>query len=298
VFYWIMKRIFIAPLVNLLFRPWVKGMDNIPAQGGAILASNHLSVSDSIFLPVAVDRPVVFLAKSDYFTGKGLKGKLTAAFFRLSNQLPMDRSGGTASANSLGAGEQVLHEGKLLGIYPEGTRSPDGRLYRGKLGVAKLALATGVPVIPVAMIGTDKVQPIGKTVPNIRRVGMVIGEPLDFSRYAGMAEDRFVQRSVTDEIMYALMRLSGQEYVDVYAQTVKTQLAAAKKQAKAEHSRAAHAKAEHAKAEKAQADHARTDRAPTELTQTDHVRTDRARTGHPQPDAAVPEEGQDAGAAS
>ncbi|GER24004.1 1-acyl-sn-glycerol-3-phosphate acyltransferase [Zafaria cholistanensis] len=242
-FYWIMKRIFIAPLVNLLFRPWVKGLDNIPAQGGAILASNHLSVSDSIFLPVAVDRPVVFLAKSDYFTGKGLKGKLTAAFFRLSNQLPMDRSGGAASASSLGAGEQALREGKLLGIYPEGTRSPDGRLYRGKVGVAKLALATGVPVIPVAMIGTDKVQPIGKTVPNIRRVGMVIGEPLDFSRYAGMAEDRFVQRSVTDEIMYALMRLSGQEYVDVYAQTVKTQMAAAKRQARAEHSKASHAKA-------------------------------------------------------
>jgi len=291
VFYWIMKRIFIAPLVNLLFRPWVKGMDNIPAEGGAILASNHLSVSDSIFLPVAVDRPVVFLAKSDYFTGKGLKGKLTAAFFRLSNQLPMDRSGGTASANSLGAGEQVLHEGKLLGIYPEGTRSPDGRLYRGKLGVAKLALATGVPVIPVAMIGTDKVQPIGKTVPNIRRVGMVIGEPLDFSRYAGMAEDRFVQRSVTDEIMYALMRLSGQEYVDVYAQTVKTQLAAARKQAKAEHRaehKADHARAEQAKAEKAQAEQAK----------TGQVQPDQTQSGHSQPGATAPEEGRDAGAAS
>ena len=279
-FYWIMKRIFIAPLVNLLFRPWVKGMDNIPAQGGAILASNHLSVSDSIFLPVAVGRPVVFLAKSDYFTGKGLKGKLTAAFFRLSNQLPMDRSGGAASANSLGAGEQALREGKLLGIYPEGTRSPDGRLYRGKLGVAKLALAAGVPVIPVAMIGTDKVQPIGKTVPNIRRVGMVIGEPLDFSRYAGMAEDRFVQRSVTDEIMYALMRLSGQEYVDLYAQTVKTQLAAAKRQAKAEHAKAAHAKAEQAKVEEAQAE-------PPKATPSPDIAPE---GGH--------DAGQDAGAAS
>ncbi|MGJ9402429.1 lysophospholipid acyltransferase family protein [Arthrobacter sp. KK5.5] len=225
-FYWIMKRLFIGPLVNLLFRPWVKGLDNIPAEGGAILASNHLSVSDSIFMPVAVGRPVVFLAKSEYFTGAGIKGKVTALFFRLTNQLPMDRSGGTASANSLGAGEAILSSGQLLGIYPEGTRSPDGRLYRGKLGVAKLALATGVPVVPIAMIGTDKVQPIGKTVPNIRRVGMIVGEPLDFSRYAGMADDRFVQRSVTDEIMYALMRLSGQEYVDVYAATVKSQLAA------------------------------------------------------------------------
>ncbi|WP_345150460.1 lysophospholipid acyltransferase family protein [Arthrobacter ginkgonis] len=301
-FYWIMKRIFIAPLVNLLFRPWVKGMDNIPAEGGAILASNHLSVSDSIFLPVAVDRPVVFLAKSDYFTGKGLKGKLTAAFFRLSNQLPMDRSGGTASADSLGAGEQVLREGKLLGIYPEGTRSPDGRLYRGKLGVAKLALAAGVPVIPVAMIGTDKVQPIGKTVPNIRRVGMVIGEPLDFSRYAGMAEDRFVQRSVTDEIMYALMRLSGQEYVDVYAQTVKNQLAAAKKQAKAEHSRAAHAKAEQAKADHAktghiQAEHTQAGQTPSEQATAGQAKADGAQPERPGPDAATGE-GQDAGAAS
>ena len=298
VFYWIMKRIFIAPLVNLLFRPWVKGMDNIPAEGGAILASNHLSVSDSIFLPVAVDRPVVFLAKSDYFTGKGIKGKLTAAFFRLSNQLPMDRSGGTASANSLGAGEQVLREGKLLGIYPEGTRSPDGRLYRGKLGVAKLALATGVPVIPVAMIGTDKVQPIGKTVPNIRRVGMVIGEPLDFSRYAGMAEDRFVQRSVTDEIMYALMRLSGQEYVDVYAQTVKNQLAAARKQAKAEHSRAAHAaKAGKAESEKAESETGEPEKTEAGLAQSEPAPTEPAQPGPSRPDAA-PEDGQADGAAS
>jgi 1-acyl-sn-glycerol-3-phosphate acyltransferase len=228
VFYWIMKRIFIGPIVNLLFRPWVKGLDNIPATGAAVIVSNHLSFSDSIFLPLAVPRPVVFLAKSEYFTGKGLKGKMTAAFFRLSNQLPMDRSGGAASASSLSAGEEVLKSGGILGIYPEGTRSPDGRLYRGKTGVAKLILATGVPVIPVAMIGTDKVQPIGRRIPNIRRVGVIVGEPMDFRRYAGMGEDRFIQRSVTDEIMYALMRLSGQEYVDVYASSVKERLASAK----------------------------------------------------------------------
>lgn len=234
-----MKRLLIGPLVKMLFRPWVKGIDNIPADGGAILASNHMSVSDSVFLPVEVDRPVVFLAKSEYFTGRGLKGKVTAAFFRMTNQLPMDRSGGRASEQSLGAGEKTLLDGNLLGIYPEGTRSPDGRLYRGKLGVAKLALATGVPVVPVAMIGTDKVQPIGKTVPNIRRVGMIIGEPLDFSRYAGLEEDRFVQRSVTDEIMYAIMRLSGQEYADVYAATVKDQLVAERKAAGAKGARAA-----------------------------------------------------------
>jgi 1-acyl-sn-glycerol-3-phosphate acyltransferase len=176
-------------------------------------------------MPLTVPRPVVFLAKSEYFTGTGLKGRLTAAFFRLTNQLPMDRSGGVASAQSLNAGMDVLQNGSLLGIYPEGTRSPDGRLYRGKVGVARLALQARVPVIPVAMIGTDKVQPIGKRVPNIRRIGMIFGEPLDFSRYYGMEDDRLIQRSVTDEIMYELMRLSGQEYVDEYAAVVKLRLA-------------------------------------------------------------------------
>ena len=223
-----MKRIVVGPILKLLFRPWVKGLDNIPPDGPAVLVSNHLSFSDSIFLPVMVPRPVIFLAKSEYFTGKGIKGRLTAQFFKLSNQLPMDRSGGAASSSSLSAGMSILAEGGLLGIYPEGTRSPDGRLYRGKTGVAKLVLATGVPVIPVAMIGTDKVQPIGRKIPNIRRIGIIIGEPLDFSRYDGLADDRFVQRSVTDEIMYELMRLSGQEYVDAYASGVKERLAASK----------------------------------------------------------------------
>ncbi|WP_426977001.1 lysophospholipid acyltransferase family protein [Pseudarthrobacter sp. O4] len=224
-FYWFMKTFVLGPVLKLLFRPWVKGLDHVPAGGAAILASNHLSFSDSIFMPLTVPRPVVFLAKSEYFTGKGIKGRLTAAFFRLTNQLPMDRSGGTASAMSLNAGMDVLNNGSLLGIYPEGTRSPDGRLYRGKVGVARLALQARVPVIPVAMIGTDKVQPIGRRLPNIRRIGMIFGAPLDFSRYYGMEDDRLIQRSVTDEIMYELMRLSGQEYVDEYAAVVKLRLA-------------------------------------------------------------------------
>lgn len=224
-FYWFMKTFVLGPVLKTLFRPWVKGLDNVPAEGAAILASNHLSFSDSIFMPLMVPRPVVFLAKSEYFTGKGIKGRLTATFFRLTNQLPMDRSGGAASARSLDAGMDVLKNGSLLGIYPEGTRSPDSRLYRGKVGVARLALQARVPVIPVAMIGTDKVQPIGKRMPNIRRIGMIFGEPLDFSRYYGMEDDRLIQRSVTDEIMYALMRLSGQEYVDEYAAVVKLRLA-------------------------------------------------------------------------
>lgn len=224
-FYWVMKRIFLGPVLRTLFRPWVKGLDNVPADGPAIIASNHLSFSDSIFMPLMVPRPVIFLAKSEYFTGTGLKGRLTALFFRLTNQLPMDRSGGAASAASLEAGMDVLTHGGLLGIYPEGTRSPDGRLYRGKVGVARLALQARVPVIPVAMIGTDKVQPIGKRLPSIRRIGMIFGAPLDFSRYHEMSDDRLIQRSVTDEIMYELMRLSGQEYVDEYAAVVKLRLA-------------------------------------------------------------------------
>ncbi len=226
--YWVLKKIFLGPVLKVLFRPWTKGLDNLPVDGPAVLASNHLSFSDSIFMPLMVQRPVVFLAKSDYFTGKGVKGRLTAAFFKLTNQLPMDRSGGAASAGSLQTGVEVLKNGGLLGIYPEGTRSPDGRLYRGKVGVAKLVLSANVPVIPVAMIGTDKVQPIGRRMPSIRRLGIIFGEPMDFSRYQGMADDRFVQRSVTDEIMYELMRLSGQEYVDSYASTVKDKIAAEK----------------------------------------------------------------------
>ena len=220
-FYWFAKTFVVAPVTNLVFRPWVKGIGNVPDAGGAILASNHLSVSDSIFMPAQLSRQVHFLAKKEYFTGSGPKGWLTRKFFEATNQLPMDRAGGQASLDSLRSGLEVLQEGKLLGIYPEGTRSPDGRLYRGKLGVAKLALGARVPVVPVAMIGTDKVQPIGRTIPNIRRVGMIFGPPLDFSEYYDRAGDRFVERQVTDQVMEAIRRLSGQEYVDVYAATVK-----------------------------------------------------------------------------
>ncbi|MDQ4489760.1 lysophospholipid acyltransferase family protein [Sinomonas sp. ASV486] len=223
--YWILKQIFIGPLVKLLFRPWTKGTANVPSTGAAILASNHLSFSDSIFLPLMVRRPVVFLAKQEYFTGHGLKGWLTAAFFRYTNQLPMDRSGGEASAASLETGAHVLRSGGLLGIYPEGTRSPDGRLHRGKVGVARLALETRVPVLPVAMIGTEKVQPIGQRLPSIRRVGVIIGQPMDFSEFYDRAEDRNVQREVTDRIMRQIQQLSAQEYVNMYAADVKARLA-------------------------------------------------------------------------
>jgi 1-acyl-sn-glycerol-3-phosphate acyltransferase len=229
VFYWLLKRIFLGPILHALFRPWIKGEENIPLTGGAILASNHLSFSDSFFLPLMVDRRVTFLAKSDYFTGRGLKGRLTAGFFKGVGQLPVDRSGGHASEAALATGLKVLRRGELLGIYPEGTRSPDGRLYRGKTGVARMALEAKVPVIPVVMVDTDKVQPIGRVVPKIGRVGVILGAPLDFSRYDGMEDDRLVLRSITDEIVYELMKLSGQEYVDVYASTMKERLTMARR---------------------------------------------------------------------
>ena len=228
-FYWVLKTLVLGPILKLLFRPWVEGLENVPAEGAAIFASNHLSFSDSIFLPLVVPRRVTFLAKSDYFTGRGFKGRATAAFFKGAGQLSVDRSGGRAGLEAVNSGLKVLRRDDLLGIYPEGTRSPDGRLYRGRTGVARMALQAGCPVMPVAMIGTDKAQPTGKKVPKIMRIGVRIGKPLDFSRYEGMEEDRFVLRSVTDEIMYELMLLSRQEYVDMYATSMKDRLLAAAK---------------------------------------------------------------------
>ena len=225
-FYWIMKHIVVGPILLAIFRPWVVGLEHVPKDGPVILASNHLSFIDSIFLPLVVDRPVVFLAKSEYFTGKGLKGWATRVFFQASGQLPIDRSGGKASEASLNTGLRVLREGRILGIYPEGTRSPDGKLYRGRTGVARMVLEAGVPVVPVAMIGTEEVMPIGTRVPKVRRIGLIFGEALDFSRFEGMEGDRFVLRSVTDELVYDLRELSDQQYVDVYATSVKEQRAA------------------------------------------------------------------------
>jgi 1-acyl-sn-glycerol-3-phosphate acyltransferase len=233
-FYRLMKMI-VAPLLKIFFRPWVEGMDNIPAEGGAIIASNHLSFSDSFFLPAMMKRRVTFIAKSEYFTGTGVKGKLTAAFFKGVGQLPVDRSGVRGAGEAaIRSGIEVIERGELFGVYPEGTRSPDGKLYRGKVGgVARIALATGAPVIPVAMIDTEKLQPPGQVKPNFGvRPGIRIGAPLDFSRYHGMENDRFILRSVTDEVMYEIMRLSGQEYVDIYATAAKRQLQDARKQAR------------------------------------------------------------------
>ncbi|MER5839033.1 MULTISPECIES: lysophospholipid acyltransferase family protein [Streptomyces] len=249
-------KVTIGGSLKLAFRPWVEGLENVPAEGPAILASNHLSFSDSFFLPAVLDRKVTFIAKAEYFTTPGVKGRLTAAFFKGVGQLPVDRSGARGAGEAaIRSGIEVLERGELFGLYPEGTRSPDGRLYRGKPGgLARVALATGAPVLPVAMIDTEKVQPPGKVVPKLVRPGIRIGEPLDFSRYQGMEHDRFILRAVTDEVMYEIMKLSGQEYVDMYATAMKRQLVEA---AKAEKDAEKAEKAELARAEKAEREAAR-----------------------------------------
>ena len=231
--YMFLRNYVVAPVVNRVCRPTVIGLEHVPSHGPAILASNHLSVPDTIFMPVAVPRQVFYLAKSEYFNTPGLKGRLTAAFFKAINQIPMDRRGGQASAKSLSAGGQALAEGKLLGIYPEGTRSPDGRLYRGKVGVARLALETGAPVVPVAMIGTDKMQPPGSRFPDPRRarITTIFGAPLDFAHLKGQQADHATLRRVTDEIMTAIQRLSGQETAPGYAAEYKRRMAEEKSSA-------------------------------------------------------------------
>ncbi|MFB8033693.1 lysophospholipid acyltransferase family protein [Streptomyces sp. NPDC056004] len=220
-FYQVLKYVIIGPLLRLFFRPRIEGLEHIPEEGAAIVAGNHLSFSDHFLMPAILKRRITFLAKAEYFTGPGVKGRLTAAFFRGIGQIPVDRSGKEAGQAAIREGLGVLSRGELLGIYPEGTRSHDGRLYKGKVGVAVMAITAQVPVVPCAMVGTFEIQPPGQTVPRIKRVTIRFGEPLDFSRYAGMENQKAAVRAVTDEIMYAILGLSGQEYVDEYAVKVK-----------------------------------------------------------------------------
>ena len=222
-FYRLLKYVILGPLLRLIFRPRIEGMENIPETGAAIVAGNHLSFSDHFLMPAILPRRITFLAKAEYFTGPGLKGRLTAAFFRSAGQIPVDRSGGSASQSAIDAGLDVLAKGELLGIYPEGTRSHDGRLYRGRTGVAVMALRAGVPVVPCAMVGTFELQPPGRVVPRLGRVTIRFGRPLDFGRFAGLADRREIVRAATDEIMYEILAMSGQEYVDRYAGDVKAE---------------------------------------------------------------------------
>ncbi len=225
--YYKLAQLTLGVMLKIVFRPWAEGARNVPRRGPAIMASNHLSFADHFFGPLPLRRQVIFLAKAEYFTGRGIKGLISKAFFSALGQIPIDRGGGAASEHAIRAGLGVLAEGKLLGIYPEGTRSPDGRLYRGRTGVARLALEAQVPVIPCAMVGTFEFMPSGQIRPNFRvRPGVRFGEPLDFSRFYGMASDHCVLRTVTDEVMHVIEKLSGQEYVDIYAQQAKEKLAA------------------------------------------------------------------------
>jgi 1-acyl-sn-glycerol-3-phosphate acyltransferase len=219
--YWLFKYIFMGPLLTLLGRPKVQGLEHVPDSGAVILASNHLAVADSFYLPLVVKRRITFLAKAEYFTGTGLSGWFQRWFYTAAGQVPIDRTDADSARAALTTAQRIVSQGKLLGMYPEGTRSPDGRLYKGKTGLARLALETGVPVIPVAMVNTDVVNPPGSKMWHFGRVEVRFGKPMDFTRFEGLAGNRFIERAVIDEVMYELMQLSGQEYVDLYAADVK-----------------------------------------------------------------------------
>ena len=214
-FYWFIKGV-LKPILKMLYDIRVEGLENVPKRGAAIIAANHLSFLDSFFIPLVIKRrKVTYLAKADYF-----KSWKTKWFFAGVGQISCQREGGSKSQQSLEIALEVLQNDNLLGIYPEGTRSPDGKLYKGRTGVARLALTSGVPVIPVGLIGTDEVMPKEAKLPRFRgrpSVRVRFGAPLDFTRFAGRERDRFALRSVTDEIMFEIMELSGQEYTDDYA---------------------------------------------------------------------------------
>ena len=246
-FYWLLKWVVLGPVLKLVFRPQTEGAEHVPDEGAAILASNHLSYADWLFMPLTLPRRVTFVAKAEYFTSPGIKGWFQKKFFSGAGQVPIDRTGASAAEGALSAAKRILAEGGLFGIYPEGTRSHDGRLYRGRTGVARLALETGVPVIPTAVVGTDVVAPPGKKFGRLVRPVVRFGKPLDFSRYEGLENDRFILRSITDEIMYEIMRLSGQEYVDMYSTQAKAESKRLEKEA-AEAAAAAKAAADQKKA--------------------------------------------------
>lgn len=211
----------LGPVMRLMFRPQVECAENIPGTGPVILAGNHLTFIDSLVLSIICERQVSFIGKDEYVTGKGLKGRLMAWFFTGVGMVPVDRDGANGGVAALMTGRRILEEGRMFAIYPEGTRSPDGRLYRGRTGIARLTLMTDAPVVPFAVIGTDKLQPGGTGFPRPGKVRVRFGEPMEFSRYEGMDRDRYVLRAVTDSVMAEVMRLSGQEYVDMYATKAK-----------------------------------------------------------------------------
>ncbi|GGM44476.1 1-acyl-sn-glycerol-3-phosphate acyltransferase [Longimycelium tulufanense] len=215
-FYRLLKFV-LGAIVRGLYRPRVEGLENVPAKGPVILAANHLAVIDSFVIPLVMPRRVTFLAKAEYFTERGLKGRIKRWWFTTIGAVPVERGNGRAARDSLDTALELLREGCAFGIHPEGTRSRDGHLHRGHVGVARLALSSGAPVVPVGLIGTDELQPVGKKLPRIRPVTIRFGKPLDFSRYDGLGSNLPMLRSITDQVMYAILELSDQEYVDSYA---------------------------------------------------------------------------------
>ncbi|MCL2584270.1 MAG: 1-acyl-sn-glycerol-3-phosphate acyltransferase [Streptosporangiales bacterium] len=230
-----LSRYTVGPVLNglALGKPWVTGLENIPETGAAILASNHLSVIDSFYLPLMISRPVVFPAKAEYFAPTKLAGKVFAAYLKSTNQLKIDRGGARSAYATLDAAVEILRQGDLFGFYPEGTRSPDGRLYRGRSGIGYLALQSGAPVVPVAMVGTRQMLPPGARVPRPSRIEIRIGKPMEFGDLADERPGK-ARRVIADRVMSAIGELSGQEYVHEYASDVKARLAAAKAEAEAE----------------------------------------------------------------
>jgi 1-acyl-sn-glycerol-3-phosphate acyltransferase len=212
----LLVRFLLAPLARLLWRPVVQGVERLPKRGALIIASNHRAAVDTAVIALTARRPVAFLGKAEYFVGRGLKGRALARFLSALGYVPVDRGSAKAGLAALHAGRTVLEAGGAFAIYPEGTRSLDGRLHRGHTGVATLALGTGAPVVPVALVGTERVQPVGKRFPRLRRVVVRYGAPLDFSRYDGLESSPAIRRAVTDQIMDAIATLSEQEYVDTY----------------------------------------------------------------------------------
>lgn len=224
--YWLIKTLLVSPLMHVLFTIQVHGRENLPRRGPAIIASNHLSAIDSVFVPAVIPRQVSYLAKSQFTSGPGLAAWFRREMMASLGQLSIERRGGSEAVAGISAAARVLQTGGLLGIYPEGTRSPDGRLYRGRMGIARIVFETRSPVIPVAIFGTPQILPKGARFPRLgRRVTIVFGAPLDFTRYTGLDDDRFVLRSIADEVMHAIAELSGQEYVDVYATAARPVLA-------------------------------------------------------------------------
>ncbi|MGV8908670.1 MAG: lysophospholipid acyltransferase family protein [Propionicimonas sp.] len=221
-YYQLFKNLLFAPVVRWLFNARIEGAENVPETGGAILASNHLAAGDTFVMPALLDRQVTFPAKAELFAGnRGIASRIIAWFLKAVGQVPLDRSGGRISLDGLGPVLKVLADGGLVGIYPEGTRSPDGRLYKGRTGVARMALAAGVPVIPVAVANTAPVR-TAPGIPWIWQPRIVIGKPRDFSAYAALANDRDTLRWITDEVMSDIQQLSGQTYVDGYGTSVKS----------------------------------------------------------------------------